>query len=123
MQIARPRRHKEVRVENALTVEKLFAGRLLRVPDYQRGYAWEQKQWDDFLEDLDLLSPGKHHFTGTVVLDRITKADPGQAPAGDAWDYAGASYESFDVVDGQQRLTTVVLLLDAIRRVLEALGH
>jgi len=60
-------------MNNTLTVEKLFSGRLLRVPDYQRGYAWDKKNWTDFLEDLDLLPRGKHHYTGTVVLDRVTK--------------------------------------------------
>ncbi len=110
-------------MENALTIERLFSGRLLRIPDYQRGYAWERKQWNDFMEDLDLLGVGKHHFTGTVVLDRITKPATGQSPQADAWDLDGTSYEQFHVVDGQQRLTTVVLLLDAVRRELERHGH
>ena len=42
-------------MDNTLTVEKVFHGRLLRVPDYQRGYAWEAKNWTAFLDDLDLL--------------------------------------------------------------------
>lgn len=108
-------------MNNTLTVEKLFSGRLLRVPDYQRGYAWEKKNWTDFLEDLDLLPRGKHHYTGTVVLDRVTKPPEGQAPEPSVWDQSGFGYEVFNVVDGQQRLTTVVLLLDAIRRELAQL--
>ncbi|MBI3747609.1 MAG: DUF262 domain-containing protein, partial [Chloroflexi bacterium] len=103
-------------MNNTLTVEKLFLGRLLRVPDYQRGYAWDKKNWTDFLEDLDLLPRGKHHYTGTVVLDRVTKPPEGQAPEPTVWDLSGFGYEVFNIVDGQQRLTTVVLLLDAIRR-------
>jgi Protein of unknown function DUF262 len=103
-------------MNNTLTVEKLFLGRLLRVPDYQRGYAWDRKNWTDFLEDLDLLPRGKHHYTGTVVLDRVTKPPEGEAPEPTVWDLSGFGYEVFNIVDGQQRLTTVVLLLDAIRR-------
>jgi hypothetical protein len=103
-------------MNNTLTVEKLFSGRLLRVPDYQRGYAWDKKNWTDFLEDLDLLPRGKHHYTGTVVLDRVTKPPEGEAPEPTVWDVSGFGYEVFNIVDGQQRLTTVVLLLDAIRR-------
>jgi hypothetical protein len=89
--------------------EKLFADSLYTVPDYQRGYSWREKQWDDLLEDLDLLEENKIHYTGTLVLhdrsDRETKRDK-----------QGTSYSQFDIVDGQQRLTTVVLFLDAIRR-------
>lgn len=103
-------------MNNTLTVEKLFSGRLLRVPDYQRGYAWDKKNWTDFLEDLDLLPRGKHHYTGTVVLDRVTKPPEGEAPEPSVWDQSGFGYEVFNIVDGQQRMTTVVLLLDAIRR-------
>jgi hypothetical protein len=113
-------------MDNTLTVEKVFSGRLLRVPDYQRGYAWEKKNWTDFLDDLDLLPPGKQHYTGTLVLNRsrVETADDGEGAPKVEEDRTGATYEVFDVVDGQQRLTTIVMLLDAIRRELEALpGH
>lgn len=113
-------------MDNTLTVEKVFSGRLLRVPDYQRGYAWEKKNWTDFLDDLDLLPPGKQHYTGTLVLNRsrVEVAGDGEGAPMVEEDRSGATYEVFDVVDGQQRLTTIVLLLDAIRRALEALpGH
>ena len=98
-----------------LTAEKLFEGRLFRIPDYQRGYAWGEKQWSDFWEDVDLLEEG-HHYTGTVVLDLVDKPPAGATPVPSIWDHEGGSYQVFDVVDGQQRLTTLVLLLDAIRR-------
>ena len=109
-------------INNTLTVEKLFEGRLFRVPDYQRGYAWSQKQWDDFWEDLDLLESG-HHYTGTVVLDLADRPTPGDAAVPSVWDQDGASYQVFDVVDGQQRLTTLVLLLDAISREMSSFPH
>ena len=99
------------------TLEQLFEGRLYRIPDYQRGYAWEQPQLDDLLEDLELLPAGQHryHYTGTVVLHR-REDNPVR-------DKRGSSYEVFDVVDGQQRLTTIVVLLDAVRRELAGLGQ
>lgn len=103
-------------MNNAVSLQELFTNRLFRVPDYQRGYAWSERNWDDFLEDLDLLAPGKLHYTGTIVLDRIHKPGPGEAPQATVIDRTGRAYEEFDIVDGQQRLTTVVLLLDAIRR-------
>jgi len=69
---------------------------------------------DEFLEDLDVLQEGKDHYTGTIVLHG--------SDAGDRrLDTEGRSYSALDVVDGQQRLTTVLLLLDAIRRALGTL--
>ena len=55
-------------MKNVPNIEELFSGRLFVVPDYQRGYAWESRQWDEFIEDIELLPSGKDHFTGTIVL-------------------------------------------------------
>lgn len=54
-------------MKDVQTIEEIFSGRILQIPDYQRGYAWEKRQWDDFLEDLDLFEAGKEHYTGTLV--------------------------------------------------------
>lgn len=89
-------------------MEDIFRGRLFRVPDYQRGYTWEKKNWDDLIQDLELLPEGRTHFTGTLVLRQANNG------ASRFRDEHGATYALFDVIDGQQRLTTVVLLLDAI---------
>lgn len=95
-------------MNNVFNVEELFSGRLVVVPDYQRGYAWEKRQWNEFLEDLELLPQAKDHFTGTVVLHASEEKEP-------RIDETGKRYHYFNVVDGQQRLTTIVILLDAIR--------
>jgi uncharacterized protein with ParB-like and HNH nuclease domain len=92
-------------MNNVLSVEELFAGRVFRVPNYQRGYAWEQQQWEEFLDDLEYLSPGKDHYTGTVVLHEQKKT---------VTDEEGKTHFLFDIVDGQQRLTTIVILLSCI---------
>lgn len=94
-------------MNNVLTVEALFSGKVLHVPDYQRGYSWERDQWKDFIDDLEYLSSGKHHYTGTVVLHEQKES---------VRDLGGTKHTVFHVVDGQQRLTTIVLLLDCIRR-------
>ncbi len=101
-------------MNNTLTIEGLFEGRIFRVPDYQRGYAWESQQRTEFLEDLDILGVGREHYTGTIVLH---ERDPDARRLGSD----GKSFGVVDVVDGQQRLATVVLLLDSIRRELAAL--
>ena len=36
----------------AKNVYELFAGKVFRVPDYQRNYAWEKKNWEDFWNDI-----------------------------------------------------------------------
>src|ERR671915_454081 len=94
-------------VDNVVTVEQIFAERLLVVPDYQRGYAWENRQLREFVEDLELLSD-KDHYTGTVILHPQDGGRPRDA--------GGKSYATVNVVDGQQRMTTIVVLLNAIRR-------
>ncbi len=92
--------------------------RLLEVPDYQRPYAWRQKQLEDLWEDLDLLGPKGSHYAGTLVLRDITLAD-GTAKSSIGDD--GATLRHTEIVDGQQRLTTCLLLLDRVRRRLELL--
>lgn len=102
-------------MKDVQTIEEIFSGRILKIPDFQRGYAWEKRQWDDFLEDLDLLEAGKEHYTGTLVLHAVEGAQPMR-------DKGGLKYEHYHVVDGQQRLTTTVLLLDAVRRSMRKVG-
>ena len=100
-------------MNNTLSLQELFNNRIFRVPDYQRGYAWEEQQVGEFLDDLEVLSPTGRHYTGTIVLlDSLN--GPGIS------DNEGTSFNETDVVDGQQRLTTVVLLLNEISRALDA---
>jgi hypothetical protein len=99
----------------ALRPGQVFEGRLLRVPAYQRGYAWHRQQWDEFIEDVELLPEGRVHYTGTIVLHAVD----GEAIK----DKRGKPYRMFDIVDGQQRLTTIVLLLDSLRREFDLLDQ
>ena len=55
-------------MNNVVPLDDLFRKRLFRVPDYQRGYSWEEQHVEEFLEDLELLGPQRYHYTGTVVL-------------------------------------------------------
>ena len=101
-------------MDNVISLEDLFHKRLFSVPDYQRGYAWGPEQITDFLDDLEILSPERFHYTGTVVLHR-------RAERTELEDEGGNTYAHVDIVDGQQRLTTIVLLLDAIQKTLRTL--
>ncbi len=80
-----------------LTLPSIFKGRLFTIPDYQRGYAWDDKQVNEMLRDFDhLINDGveMRHYTGTLVLSQPKDIVPGE----------------YHVVDGQQRLTTLVTL-------------
>ena len=89
------------------SIASLFTKQVLQVPDYQRGYAWEYQQREEFLEDLEFLGEKKVHYTGTVIFHKQSNA---------ARDAGLNTFEVFDVVDGpDRRLTTIVILLKYIR--------
>ena len=96
-------------MDYVVSLEDLFRKRMFRVPDYQRSYSWEAQQVREFLEDLELLGHNRYHYTGTVVLNESHNGPQ-------KMDEDGNTYVAVDIVDGQQRLTTIVLLLDAIRK-------
>ena len=84
-----------------LTLKDIFHSgkRQLSVPDYQRGYSWEEEQRSDLIGDIkQLLSLSHRHFTGTVVASRNQDSSV------------------FDLVDGQQRITSLVILMSCLLR-------
>lgn len=89
------------------TVGEVFTGRLFNIPNYQRGYAWGNKQVDDLIQDVEFLAARREHFLGTLVIREIESELS-------TVDEEGKSYIHFDVIDGQQRLTSLVLFLHAI---------
>ena len=99
------------------TLSNILEGKIFSIPDYQRGYAWEQKQWKDFVEDIDTLIDDEiiSHYTGTIVIYQ-----PNNKPT-DL--YGTKKLEVVDVVDGQQRLTTCSLYLSIIINLLIQRGH
>ena len=104
-----------IKLKNELeTLEDIFKNgkRVFRIPDYQRGYSWEKQQRDDLLNDIQYLIKGGYeyrYYTGTIVAslnDEETKK-------------IANGYEVFNVVDGQQRMTSLILLLSVICRLLK----
>ena len=97
-------------------LRKLFNGVIrYEVPLFQRPYVWSmEKNWDPLWEDIcglaekHLLNTARHkHFIGAIVLDRVA------TQTGDI--------ETRQVIDGQQRLTTLQLVLAAARDICQAL--
>lgn len=90
-------------------LRKLLEGtRQYLVPLYQRTYSWKKVQherlWEDILKlaDARIDHASQTHFLGSVVLAPSPTINPGKL-------------EEYLVVDGQQRLTTLTILLAAIR--------
>ena len=82
----------------------LTGNQVFDIPVYQRGYAWERKNLEDLWEDLYYLDPSKKHYFGTVLLK-----DSGKTARTSL-----AALKRFDLIDGQQRLTTILILLREI---------
>lgn len=96
-----------------LTLSKIFTERLFRIPDYQRGYAWGEKQLRDFWTDIQQLEPGRNHYTGVLTLENVPE-DVYRQWDDDYWIVDAKSFQPFFVVDGQQRLTTAIVLIQVI---------
>jgi uncharacterized protein with ParB-like and HNH nuclease domain len=95
------------------SLNSIFKERIFRIPDYQRGYAWLHHQWEDFWEDLVQLEPDRVHYTGVITLEPVPEKVWSKWE-NDQWLIDDVDYKPFYVVDGQQRLTTSMVLLQAI---------
>lgn len=91
-----------IHIKNLPTLQELFNSNVFKVPDYQRGYSWENSHRTDLLEDLELIRD-KNHYTGTIVIKNQGKRE-GLAKV----------FQIYDVVDGQQRFTSLIILLNVI---------
>lgn len=90
---------------------KLIQDKLFHIPEYQRAYSWKTRQRQDLLDDIlsVLTRPDtREHFMATIVcLNKNEEKEIGTE-----------SYVSVDIVDGQQRLTSLLILLKAIGKAL-----
>jgi len=88
------------------------------IPIYQREYKWSKGNIEKLIEDIeeiDIEEPNQNHFLNSIVYSKIEE-NPHAS-------YIGSRVEKYYVIDGQQRLTTISLLLIAIRNVLEVNGN
>lgn len=97
-------------------LSNLFKGGIYKIPDYQRGYAWGTKEVEDFWEDLFNLSIERSHYGGVITLEQIPDDDSKRNPS-DYWFLSKINKTPYYVVDGQQRLTTAMILLKVILEV------
>ena len=89
----------------------LVHGRLFRIPQYQRAYSWQRRHRKDLFEDIRRLSQkgdDASHFMATIVGLRREKRT-----------ILTDVHEVIEIVDGQQRITTLILLIKAIAMTLD----
>ena len=55
------------------SLSEIFNNKIFRIPDFQRGYSWEERQLDDFWEDIQNLNPNKIHYIGLLTVAPIKK--------------------------------------------------
>ncbi|MFH1853638.1 MAG: DUF262 domain-containing protein, partial [Candidatus Neomarinimicrobiota bacterium] len=103
---------------NLFSISKIFTERIFRIPDYQRGYAWTERQLKDFLNDLIQLDIQSNHYTGVLTLENVPE-DVSKKWEDDIWIIQSKRYEPFYIVDGQQRLTTSIILIQSIIDILQ----
>ena len=84
------------------SISEILTKSVFDIPRNQRRYVWKKDRWNDLFEDLVFsISQKKAHFLGSFVLEEDSKD-------------GGLSY--YTIIDGQQRLTTITLLLLAIMK-------
>lgn len=103
-----------------LTFDELMQKRLFEIPEYQRAYSWTSKQRKDLFNDIEKLynyedyKEGiRNHFMATVVCCNQQKVE----------EFETDIFSILDIVDGQQRITTLIILLKAIYKKLVALEN
>jgi uncharacterized protein with ParB-like and HNH nuclease domain len=79
------------------------------IPFFQRHYSWQRKHWSRLLDDIESLletDEQSQHFMGPLVCT------PNK--------HVPAEVSSYQLIDGQQRLTTITLALAALRDIAQS---
>lgn len=93
---------KGIRDTSSETYRQLMGNGLqYEIPKFQRDYSWEMEHWDDLWQDIrSLNSDESEHYMGYLVLQ-------------------SSDNKNFHVIDGQQRLTTLSILVLAVLKCLQ----
>lgn len=102
------------------SLKSIFKDRLFKIPDYQRGYAWTLKQIQEFWEDVINLPVDRFHYTGVLSLKKVEDKIWSEWNE-ERWLIENRGYKPFHIVDGQQRLTTVVIFIQEIVNLIHSL--
>jgi len=84
-------------MSNQQSLNQFFTRKILHVPKYQRSFAWEKQNIRELYEDIqEAYETNSTHYIGTVVLAKTNNKDV------------------YNIVDGQQRITTIIMFINAI---------
>ena len=107
--------------ENSIEMKsliKLRDGRTFYVPAYQRGYRWNEEQVKDLLDDLYSFASGKNekqfYCLQPIIVKKISKDSAQWKAIIETHPQINQEKDIYEVVDGQQRLTTLYILLQYI---------
>ena len=79
--------------------------RLLEIPFYQREYVWGEEQWAQFVSDMEYVTQTrKPYFLGSIILKRMSTPHIWEDDVAEEW----------TVIDGQQRLSTILIYFKAL---------
>lgn len=94
----------------SLSINQLFGSNNEQyiIPTYQRRYSWHERQVWELIDDIGLIEGTDTHLLGSIVC-----------LAG----HHTAGLNKLELVDGQQRLTTITIILECIRQRLNSIGE
>ena len=93
-----------ITAKKIIKIKELVSNESLCVPEYQRPYKWTLKNVSQLIDDILRFKDKKAYRLGTIVLHK---------------DKDENHIDRFNIVDGQQRITTIILLLKAIQKNIE----
>ncbi len=98
---------KGIQDTTSLTYRQLMGnGMTYEIPRFQRDYTWEIEQWDDLWHDINVLRKREEsdHYMGYLVLQ-------------------SSDNKNYQIIDGQQRLTTLSIIILAVLKCLKDLSE
>lgn len=94
-------------MEPITTIRRMTTNRVIIVPKYQRAYSWDERHTEQFIKDLDdhiMACSETQYYFGQFLFEMDT-----------------SKKDFFNIIDGQQRLTTIEIFLSAVFARLEKL--
>ena len=90
----------DITIDNKpLKLEKVIKRGVFSIPRYQRNYAWTEDNWEELIESIENK---QENFLGTIFLMKRTNR----------------KFNDYEIIDGQQRITTIQLLIKSFELVL-----
>lgn len=92
--------------EGKQSIKSIFIDdRYFEIPNYQRSYAWKEKQLKDFLDDFSHIENYQKYYYGTILLQQKENYD-----------------DTYEIVDGQQRITTLIIFIKCLIKKMSEIG-